>query len=65
MAMYYLYILYSAAADKYYLGHSGNPMERLQQHLTNSGEKYTGRYKDWELKAVYEASTIKGDAEKI
>ena len=52
-------------ANKYYLGHSANPWERLQQHLTNSGEKYTGSYKDWELRAVYEASAIKGEADEI
>ena len=63
--MYYLYILHSESADKYYVGHSANPWKRLEQHLSNSGEKYTGSYKDWKLKAVFEVSVIKGDADKI
>jgi putative endonuclease len=63
--MYYLYILYSESADKYYVGHSANPWQRLEQHLSNSGDKYTGSYKDWKLAAVFEVSQFKGDADKI
>jgi putative endonuclease len=63
--MYYLYILYSESADKYYAGHSANPWQRLEQHLSNSGDKYTGSYKDWKLVAVFEVSQFKGDADKI
>ena len=63
--MYYIYILYSKQADKYYVGHSEDPWKRLAQHLENTGEKYTGSYKDWELRAVFEASAIKGEADKI
>jgi putative endonuclease len=63
--MYYLYILYSTKADKYYVGHSINPWVRLGQHLENSGEKFTGSYKDWELRAVFAVSENKGDADKI
>ena len=63
--MYYLYILYSAEADKYYVGHSSDPWQRLEQHLSNSGEKYTGSYRDWKLVAVFEISSSKGDADKI
>ena len=63
--MYYLYILYSESADKYYVGHSVNPWQRLEQHLSNSGDKYTGSYKDWKLAAVFEVSQFKGDADKI
>ena len=63
--MYYLYILYSAEADKYYIGHSHDPWQRLEQHLSNSGEKYTGSYRDWKLVAVFDISSSKGDADKI
>ncbi len=42
--MYYIYFLYSQAADKYYVGHSQDPFKRLEQHLSNSGDKYTGSY---------------------
>ena len=63
--MYYLYILYSCQANKYYVGHSIDPWNRLNQHLNNSGEKFTGSYKDWQLKAVFEVSPNRGEAEKI
>jgi putative endonuclease len=63
--MYYLYILFSTEADRFYVGHSSDPWQRLQQHLTNSGDKYTGSYKDWELKGVFEVSLNKGAADKV
>ncbi|GAB1449627.1 hypothetical protein MASR2M44_26560 [Bacteroidota bacterium] len=63
--MYYIYFLFSEDADKYYIGHSQNPWQRLSQHLNNSGERFTGKYKDWKLIAVFEVSNSKGDADKI
>ncbi len=63
--MYYIYFLYSKHACKYYLGHSSDPWERLRQHQSNSGEKYTGSYKDWTLVGVFQVSERKGDADKI
>ena len=63
--MYYLYFLFSQSANKFYIGHSKDPWKRLEQHLTNSGDKYTGSYTDWELVAIYEVSAIKGDADRI
>lgn len=63
--MHYIYILYSRTANRYYVGHSVNPWTRLEQHLTNSGDKYTGSYKDWELKGVFEASPTRGEADKM
>jgi putative endonuclease len=63
--MYYLYILYSAEADKYYVGHSEYPWNRQQQHLTNNGTKYTGSYKDWEMVAILQVSENRGDAVRL
>ncbi len=63
--MFYIYILYSSAADRYYVGHSSDPWNRLQQHLRNSGETYTGNYADWQLEAVFEVSVMKGEADKV
>jgi len=54
--MYYLYILYNSGANKYYVGYSTNPWLRLEQHNTNSGEKYTGKYSSWILVAVFSVS---------
>ena len=41
------YILYSASADKYYIGHTTEPIEeRLRKH--NSGhDGFTGKFCDW------------------
>jgi len=46
---YLVYILFSAQLDRYYIGHTGEPMaERLRKHLsTHSG--YTSKAKDWSL----------------
>ena len=63
--MYYIYFLYSAIADKYYVGHSQDPWKRLEQHLSNSGDKYTGSVHDWKLMAVFEVSPLRGEADKI
>ena len=63
--MHYIYFLYSETADKYYVGHSQDPWKRLEQHLSNTGDKYTGSFHDWKLKAVFEVSSVRGDADKI
>ncbi len=63
--MYYIYILYNASADKFYVGHSVDPWKRLEQHNSNTGEKFTGKYDSWELRAVFEVSDRKGDADRI
>jgi putative endonuclease len=63
--MYYVYFLFSQQANKFYVGHSADPWKRLNQHLSNSGDKYTGYYHDWVLTAVFEVSEKRGDADRI
>lgn len=63
--MFYIYILLSSSSDGYYVGHSSDPWQRLQQHQTNTGERYTGKHKDLTLKAVFEVSMNKGEADRI
>jgi putative endonuclease len=63
--MYYIYILYSSLADKFYVGHSQNPWQRLSQHLSNTKDKFTGKFHDWEIKAVFAVSEVKGDADRL
>jgi putative endonuclease len=65
MMKYYIYILYSNEAKKFYVGHSNNPWKRVNEHLENEGNKFTGKYKDWELRAVFYISEVKGDADKL
>ena len=46
---YYLYIIYSAKLDKYYIGHSGDNLnERLRKHNSNH-KGFTGHLGDWKL----------------
>ena len=47
--MYYTYIIYSKAINKYYIGSCQDIQQRLQDHL-NSRSKYTKVAKDWEIK---------------
>ena len=45
---YYLYILKSETADRYYIGISSNPYRRHEYH--NTLEKgFTSRYRPWKL----------------
>ena len=62
---YYIYILYSAQSDKFYVGHSQDPWNRLIQHNSNSKEKYTGKNQDWQIAAVFYVSPNRGDADRI
>ena len=54
--MYFVYIIYSPAHNKYYIGQTNNFDLRLIRH--NSGtEKYTSLYKPWEKVLVIEKPT--------
>ncbi|HWQ25880.1 MAG TPA: GIY-YIG nuclease family protein [Chlorobaculum sp.] len=46
--VYFLYILHSESADRYYVGISSDPERRLNYH--NTFEKgFTSRYRPWRL----------------
>jgi putative endonuclease len=51
---YFVYIIYSVSIDRYYVGYSANPWNRLNQHNSNTKDKYTGRATDWILKSTFE-----------
>jgi putative endonuclease len=63
--MFYIYIIYSETADKYYTGYSENPWVRIKQHNENDTDKYTGKYDNWVLAAVFEVSEERGEAMKL
>ncbi len=50
---YYVYILYSASHDQYYIGHTENISDRLFRH-NNSGSKSTKKAADWVVKYTEE-----------
>ena len=45
---YYLYILYSKAINKYYVGYSADIEKRIEYHNYNH-KGFTARAKDWQL----------------
>ena len=56
--MYYVYIIYYAKRDRYYVGQSDNVENRMVSH--NSGKSpYTSSANDWELVYKEEYSTRK------
>jgi putative endonuclease len=43
----WVYILYAPAADRYYIGHTTEPVvERLRKHNSNH-KGFTGKFNDW------------------
>ncbi|AEA44521.1 Excinuclease ABC C subunit domain protein [Fluviicola taffensis DSM 16823] len=46
--MFYTYILYSSSKDKFYIGSSENPPERLKKH-NNKNKGFTNQTHDWKI----------------
>ena len=63
--MYFIYILYSAKADKFYIGYSIDPFHRVQQHNSIHSNTFTSKFRPWKLAAVFECSNIEAEAMKI
>jgi putative endonuclease len=47
--MYFIYIIYSSTADRYYVGSCEDVIARLKKHNTNHSG-FTGKKGDWEIK---------------
>ena len=46
---FHLYILYSVSRNKYYVGHTGDELnKRLQKHNSNH-KGFTGKTNDWKI----------------
>jgi putative endonuclease len=63
--MFYIYILYSQLFDKYYVGHTDDPVRRLNEHNEVAENSYTSRYRPWVLLACYKVGEGRGLAMKI
>jgi putative endonuclease len=63
--MFYVYILYSALVDKFYIGYTENLEDALNRHNTHrSGfRRFTKRASDWKL-VYFEIFESKKDAIK-
>jgi putative endonuclease len=53
--MYFVYILYSTSADKYYVGQTPD-MERRMVFHNELGMGYTSKHRPWELKRAFEVA---------
>ncbi len=62
---HYVYILYSETIDRYYVGKSDNPLERLNFHNSEFNKIWTKRGQPWVSKKVipFENSTLASKAE--
>ena len=63
--MYYIYILYSPASDKYYVGYSSDPLRRLIEHNTKPFNTYTSKHRPGFIKATFICSEIEQEAISI
>ncbi len=63
--MFYIYILYSESADRYYVGHTNDPARRLIEHNTVEEIKFTTKYRPWTMLLAFEVSESRGEAIKV
>ncbi len=64
--MFYVYILYSRTADKFYVGQTADVQKRLWEHNNSiENSKFTAKYIPWELVLDFPVSPARADAMKI
>ena len=63
--MFYIYFIYSASSDIYYIGHSDNPWRRLIEHNTSEFQSFTAKHTPWILKAIFECGNSRTEAIKL
>ena len=63
--MFYIYIIYAQKFDKFYVGSSQDPWNRLIKHNTSPFNTFTSKYRPWVLKAVFEVGETRGEALRI
>ncbi len=63
--MYYIYILFSPAFDKYYVGYTKGFIKRFNEHNHQEYyDTYTSKYRPWQPVAVFECGFDKSVAIK-
>ncbi len=63
--MFYVYIIYSETADRFYIGHTNDPDRRIWEHNTSEKYKFTARYRPWIFQIIVPVSEKRGDAIKV
>ena len=59
--MYYIYIIYSVAANLYYVGYTSDPQLRLIEHNNNPHNTFTSKHRPWMMKALF----VSGNSESV
>ena len=66
LQMFFIYILYSSSADKYYIGYTTDINQRLHKHnYQDSFNTYTKKYRPWVIRALFECGDIEAEAMKL
>jgi len=63
--MYYIYNLYSAGSNLYYLGNTDNPVRRLHEHNSSPFNTYTSKHRTCVLKSYFQCGPSESDATKL
>ncbi|SEP97434.1 GIY-YIG nuclease family protein [Neolewinella agarilytica] len=63
MLMYYIYLLYSSVADRYYVGYTSDLEQRVQEHNSPTGARWTRGKGPWQL-SYFETFKNERDARK-
>ena len=64
--MFYIYILYSVKADKYYVGYTPDVQKRLLEHNSQPNlTKFTAKYIPWQIKLYFPVSNVRGEAIRV
>jgi putative endonuclease len=58
--MYYIYILFSETADKFYVGYTQSPKQRILKHNKQQDfNTFTRKFHPWKMVALFEVSDDK------
>jgi len=60
--MFYIYILHSESANKYYIGYTEDTLRRLNEHNTSRHNTYTSKYRPWSISAVFAVSEKRSES---
>ena len=60
--MFYIYIIYSESADKYYTGHTDDPERRLFEHNNLDVDSFTSKFRPWKIVFKYPISESRSQA---
>ena len=63
--MFFVYILFSASFNKYYVGHTDDISRRLHEHNNVLKNSYTSKCRPWFLMAAFEIGDNRGLARRV